>query len=127
MTAKSYEDFNQFNLIYRHNSLGPMQVRTLLEGAYKSFLTSRLTVMSLVKELALYTIFGLIGVFLHAAITISGESTAWYVCGFLVANLWSYTMNGIFTFQNSDGTKWVEIFYCSTRFAHFIYDGLPHN
>ena len=44
VTAKSYEDFNQFNLIYRHNSLGPMQVRTLLEGAYKSFLTSRLTV-----------------------------------------------------------------------------------
>ena len=57
--------------------------------------------MSLVKELALYTIFGLIGVFLHAAITISGESTAWYVCGFLVANLWSYTMNGIFTFSRT--------------------------
>ena len=57
--------------------------------------------MNLVKELTLYTIFGLIGVFIHATLTIFGDSTAWYVCGFFVANLWSYTMNGIFTYSRA--------------------------
>jgi radical SAM superfamily enzyme YgiQ (UPF0313 family) len=44
VTAKFYEDFNQFKLVYHHNSLRPLQVRRLLEGAYKSFLVSRLPI-----------------------------------------------------------------------------------
>jgi putative flippase GtrA len=55
--------------------------------------------MNLVKELTSYTAIGLVGVLIHAVITILGESTISYVCGFLVANFWSFTMNSTFTFS----------------------------
>ena len=42
ITADAFEDFTQFKLVYKHQSLEPKTVRMLLEKSYKRFLTSKM-------------------------------------------------------------------------------------
>ena len=47
-----YQNFNQYQLVYKHDSIDETEARQLLESAYRKFIISKLNYIFLKKKLA---------------------------------------------------------------------------